>query len=87
MKNYIYLLEDEIACSQRKLRGYKLLEICQDNELRDKLAYWNHICFPKPEIDLPYKYINRKTGNILYSVYPNVNNVKNKNDYEPITEV
>ena len=58
----------------------KIFEQCDEDQLKDKVAYWQHICYPKPERDL--KYVYRKGNWTLYSIYPDENKKSKFKDYE-----
>ena len=80
----IILKDNEVFATRKKIKGSKILEICKNEEVQDKLAYWKYVCLPEIRANLTehqnlvkFAFFNSKLGTTLYSVY----NTKDKLKY------
>ena len=90
----IILKDNEVFAKRKKVKGSKILEICKNEEVQDKLAYWKYICFPEIRANLTehqnlvkFAFFNSKLGTTLYSLYDSLDKlkqIKNIEDYEQI---
>ena len=77
-----------------RIENSKILEICKNEEVQDKLAYWKYVCLPEIRANLTehqnlvkFAFFNSKLGTTLYSVYDTkdkLKHIKNIKDYEQI---
>lgn len=94
---YIILKGNEVLAVKKKVRNSKLLECCKNKEVQDKLAYWRYTCLPEFRANLTehrnlvkFAFFNPKLGTTLYSLYDSLDKlkqVKNIEDYGPITNI
>ena len=94
---YIILKGNEVLAVKKKVRNSKLLECCKNKEVQDKLAYWRYTCLPEFRANLTehqnlvkFAFFNPKLGTTLYSLYDSLDKlkqVKNIEDYEPISNI
>ena len=94
---YIILKGNEVLAVKKKVRNSKLLEYCKNKEVQDKLAYWRYTCLPEFRANLTehqnlvkFAFFNPKLGTTLYSLYDSLDKlkqVKNIEDYGPITNI
>ena len=90
----IILKDNKVFATRKKVKGSKILEICKNEEVQDKLAYWKYICFPEIRANLTkhqnlvkFAFFNSKLGTTLYSVYntkDKLKHIKNIKDYEQV---
>lgn len=90
----IILKDNEVFATRKRIKNSKILEICKNEEVQDKLAYWKYVCLPEIRANLTehqnlvkFAFFNSKLGTTLYSVYDTkdkLNHIKNIKDYEQI---
>lgn len=90
----IILKDNKVFATRKKIKGSKILEICKNEEVQDKLAYWKYVCLPEIRANLTehqnlvkFAFFNSKLGTTLYSVYDTKDKlkyIKNIKDYEQI---
>ena len=90
--------KQKINCTDRthisNFRRHAILEICKNEDVQDKLAYWKYVCLPEIRANLTehqnlvkFAFFNSKLGTTLYSVYDTkdkLKHIKNIKDYEQI---
>ena len=90
----IILKDNEVFATRKRIKNSKILEVCKNEDVQDKLAYWKYICLPEIRANLTehqnlvkFAFFNSKLGTTLYSVYDTkdkLKHIKNIKDYEQI---
>ena len=83
----IILKDNEVFATRKRIKNSKILEICKNEDVQDKLAYWKYVCLPEIRANLTehqnlvkFAFFNSKLGTTLYSVYDTkdkLNHIKN----------
>lgn len=83
----IILKNDNVLAVPRKQAKRKcmFLEICKDDEVRDKVAYWDNILFPEPIDEVKYEWVSKSNPNIhVFSVNEELKGIPNVKDYDRV---